>query len=79
MLGNHGSFEIVEERVDETGLQHRRAIDRMVSDEVMRAHATRLRREIRSEHGVARAVRLIEQTFAGASPPDSATAHATRA
>ena len=23
-LGNHGSFEIVEERVDETGLQHRR-------------------------------------------------------
>lgn len=39
----------------------RRAIERMLGDEPMRARAAQLGREIRTENGVARAVRAIEQ------------------
>jgi sterol 3beta-glucosyltransferase len=44
----------------------RRALERMLRDEAMRARAARLGHQLREEHGVARAVSLIEQTF-GAS------------
>jgi sterol 3beta-glucosyltransferase len=42
----------------------RRAIERMLGDEPMRARAAELRRELRAEDGVACAVRLIEQACA---------------